>query len=70
MKYIVVAAVLGALIATQSFGALPNTDLPGEPEASYGGTVEWKSHGLDVAGLAESIPGAPDISVFILHLDR
>jgi hypothetical protein len=69
MKYIAAAAVLGALIATPSFGALSNTDLP-EPEASSGATVEWKSHGLDIAGLARSIPGAPDISVFILHADR
>ena len=69
MKYIALAAFLGALIATPSFAAMPSTDMPGDPVASGGGAVSWKSHGVDPAGLTESIPGAPDVSVFVLHVN-
>ena len=67
MKCIGLAAFLGALVATPSFAVRPNTDMPGEPVASRGGAVNWSSYGVDPAGLTGLIPGAPDISVFILH---
>ena len=70
MKRIALAAFLAAFIATPSFGVVPSSDMRGEPVASGGGTVNWKSQGVDPAGLTELVPGAPDISVFILHVVR
>jgi hypothetical protein len=61
MKRIALAALLGALVATPSFAVLPNTGVPGQPAASGG---------VDPACPTERIPGAPDDSVFILHVDR
>jgi hypothetical protein len=64
-----------ALIATPSFAAEAHADLCGEPAAPgradldiRGSAAIWKCSGADPAvDRTETVPGAPDASVFVLH---
>ena len=73
-RRVTVLAAAAALIATPSFAAQVNADTCIEPAASGSANLEqrsaviWKCSGADpVAGRVETVPGAPDMSVFILH---
>ncbi len=77
MKRTALAAFLAAaaLIAAPSFAAEAHADLCGEPAAPgsanldiQGRSVIWKCSGAEPGvDRTETVPGAPDASVFVLH---